>query len=73
MHVHSESLRWNDSSVLCERRIIEIIAQLKIAPYERVPKCSSSNVCGRDEVDQHMHACIDLSGITPENRELSLE
>ena len=53
--------------------MIEIIAQLNIGPDERTHKFSSDKVHGRDEVNQLRCNKIELSGLEPENRELTIE
>ena len=65
---HSESMRRHDFVILHKRKMIEMIAQLKISEDERVPKCSSDKVHSHDEVNQPRFADVGLASLTPENR-----
>ena len=54
--------------VLSIRRIIEMIAQLKIGSDERVLKCSSDKAHGHDKVNQPRCAEIEFVGLASEKR-----
>ena len=49
-----------------------MIDQLKIRLNERVPESSWDTEHSRDEENKPMHADIELVGLVPKNRELSL-